>query len=185
MNLCAAIIGPDGSGKITLPEDLQCAFMEQGHKTRMVFVNDTAPLDGPACRRLLSELAPDELVLLDGADLVPRSCWSLTKRHTIRHAFGLVITSHRPGLLPTLLACSTTPALLGEITHDAARQPPSRRNSLPASMVAIKATSFLPPRTGDRTPKMIAFDECLPACPQGYSPRVGRQPRRPGSFSSA
>jgi energy-coupling factor transporter ATP-binding protein EcfA2 len=118
LNYRAAIVGPDGSGKTTLLEDLQRAFAEQGRKTRMVFVNDTCPLDPPACRLLLSELTPDELVLLDGADLIPRFCWSLTKRHTIRHAFGLLITSHRAGLLPTLLECSTTPQLLSEITRE-------------------------------------------------------------------
>jgi hypothetical protein len=118
MNYRAAIIGPDGSGKTTLLEDLRRAFIEQGLKARMVFVNDTCPLDAPACRRLLAELTREEIVLLDGADLIPRFCWSLTKRHTIRHAFGLVITSHRAGLLPTLLECSTTPALLDEITHE-------------------------------------------------------------------
>jgi energy-coupling factor transporter ATP-binding protein EcfA2 len=117
LNCRAAIIGPDGSGKTTLLEDLQRAFTEKGRKTRMVFVNDTCPLDAPACRRLLSELTREEIVLLDGADLIPRFCWSLTKRHTIRHAFGLIITSHRPGLLPALLECSTTPALLDEITR--------------------------------------------------------------------
>ena len=120
----AAIIGPDGSGKTTLLEDLERALAEQGIKTRMVFVNDTFPLSDPTCRRLLSELTRDELVLLDGADLVPRSGWSLLKRHTITHAYGLVITSHRPGLLPTLIECTTSPSLL----HDIARelQPPDR-----------------------------------------------------------
>ena len=120
LNYRAAIVGPDGSGKTTLLEDLERALAKEGHRTRTVFVNDTCPLDAPACRRLLSELTPDEIVLLDGADLIPRSCWSLTKRHTIRHAFGLLITSHRPGLLPTLVKCATTPTLLRAIATELA-----------------------------------------------------------------
>jgi hypothetical protein len=63
-------------------------------------------------------LAREEVVLLDGADAIRRSLWLLFRRHTIRHASGLVITSHRPGLLPTLVTCSTTPALLTEIVNE-------------------------------------------------------------------
>ena len=118
LNYRAAIIGPEGSGKTTLLEDLERALAGQGVKTRMVFVNDTSPLPDPACRRLLSELTRDELLLLDGADLIPRSCWSVLKRHTITRALGLVITSHRPGLLPTLIECATSPSLLRDIARE-------------------------------------------------------------------
>jgi len=118
LNYRAAIVGPDGSGKTTLLEDLQRMLAEQGVRTRMVFVNDSSPLSGPACRHLLAELTRDVILLLDGADLVPRSCWALLKRHTITHAFGLIVTSHRPGLLPTLIECRTSPALLEEIARE-------------------------------------------------------------------
>lgn len=122
LNYRAAIVGPDGSGKTTLLEDLQHALQRKGLKTRMVFVNDTSPFDAPACRRLLSELNRDEILLLDGADLISRACWSLLKRHTITHTLGLVITSHKLGLLPTLIDCATTPALLEDIVNEL--QPP-------------------------------------------------------------
>jgi energy-coupling factor transporter ATP-binding protein EcfA2 len=118
LNYRAAVVGPDGSGKTTLLEDLQRALTQENIKTRMVFVNDTSPLSDPACRRLLSELTRDEFLLLDGADLIPRSAWSLLKRHTITHAYGLVITSHRPGQLPTLIECTTSPSLLRDIAHE-------------------------------------------------------------------
>ena len=124
LNYRAAIVGPEGSGKTTLLEDLQSAFEAQGVRTKLIFVNDAAPLASAQCRRFLGELTREEMVLLDGADLVRRSCWSLIKRHTITHAAGLVVASHRPGLLPTLIACRTTPALLQEIVRDL--QPSSR-----------------------------------------------------------
>lgn len=124
LNYRAAVIGPDGSGKTTLLEDLQKALAQQGIRTRMVFVNDTSPLSDPACRRLLSELTRDEILLLDGADLVSRSCWSLLKRRTITHACGLVVTCHRPGLLPTLIECRTSLSLLQDIARDL--HPPDR-----------------------------------------------------------
>ncbi len=115
LNYRAAIVGPDGSGKTTLLEDLQPVLHLKGLKTRMVFVNDTSPFHGPACRRLLSELNRDEILLLDGADLISRACWPLLKRHTITHTLGLVITSHHPGMLPTLIECATSPTLLMDI----------------------------------------------------------------------
>jgi len=115
MNYRGAIVGPEGSGKTTLLEDLRQALERQGRRTKLVFINDTYPLPGAECRRFLSELAPQELVLLDGADAMRRSSWSLFRRHTVSHAAGLIITSHRPGLLPTLIECSTNPSLLKEI----------------------------------------------------------------------
>ena len=114
----AAITGPEGSGKTTLLEDLQQVLQQKGFRTRLVFVNDTSLFDSPACRQLLSELTRDQIILLDGADLIRRSDWSLLKRHTITHAYGLVVTSHKRGLLPTLIECSTTPALLRDIVAE-------------------------------------------------------------------
>jgi hypothetical protein len=118
LNYRAAITGPEGSGKTTLLEDLGQTFREKGIRTKLVFANDTLPFDSPACRRLLADLTRDQIVLLDGADLIRRSDWSLLKRHTITHAYGLVITSHHRGLLPTLVECSTSPALLKDIVAE-------------------------------------------------------------------
>ncbi len=120
MNYRAAITGPEGSGKTTLLEDLRQALERKGRRTKLLFINDTSPLSDPECRRFLTELAPQDLVLLDGADAIRRSSWSLFRRHTITHAAGLIITSHRPGLLPTLIQCSTTPDLLRQIASELA-----------------------------------------------------------------
>ena len=114
----AAIVGPEGSGKTTLLEDIRQALDRQGHQTRLVFVNDTSPLTRRRRRRLLSELKDDEVVLLDGADTLRRSSWMLFKRSILRRAAGLIITTHRPGWLPTLIDCATTPALLAQIVTD-------------------------------------------------------------------
>ena len=118
MNYRAAITGLEGSGKTTLLEDLRQALERKGLRTKLLFVNDASPLTGPQCRRFLSQLVPQELVLLDGADAIHRSSWSLFRRHTVTHAAGLIITSHRPGLLPTVIQCSTTPDLLKQIVAD-------------------------------------------------------------------
>ena len=125
MNYRAAITGPEGSGKTTLLENLRQALERKGLRTKLLFVNDASPLPEAECRRFLSELVPQGLVLLDGADAIRRSSWFLFRRHTVRHAAGLIITSHRPGLLPTLIECTTTPALLQEIVHDLSPQTPA------------------------------------------------------------
>ncbi len=41
-------------------------------------------------------------------------------RFRTRRAGGLVITSHRPGLLPTLYECETSPELLAGIVEELA-----------------------------------------------------------------
>lgn len=115
MDYRAALVGPEGSGKTTLLEDLRRALMEKGRRTRLVFVNDTCPLIGPRRRELLLDIDPGEIVFFDGADALPRATWLMIKRRLLHEAAGLVITSHRPGLLPTLLECSTTPLLLMQI----------------------------------------------------------------------
>ena len=116
------LFGPEGSGKTTLLEDLRQALERKGRRTKLLFVNDVSPLPEAQCRRFLSELTPQDLVLLDGADAIHRSSWMLFRRHTITHAAGLIVTSHRPGPLPTLIECSTTPPLLKEIVAALAPQ---------------------------------------------------------------
>ena len=118
MDYRAAIVGPEGTGKTTLLEDLQYALQRQGLPTRMVFVNDTSPLDRRMRRQLISQLESEEIVLLDGADAIGRVMWTFLRRHILRHAAGLVITTHRPGRLPTLIDCTTTPDLLNTIVTE-------------------------------------------------------------------
>ena len=114
MRYRAALVGPEGSGKTTLLEDLQQALERRGKRTRLVFVNDTSPLD----RQALMQLDADEIILLDGADALGPVQWFLLKRRILKHAAGLVITTHRPGRLPTLIQCTTTSTLLGDIVGD-------------------------------------------------------------------
>lgn len=118
MHYRAAIVGPEGAGKTTLLEDLQHAVERKGLRTRMVFVNDTSPLDRPTRRQLMLQLESDEIVLLDGADALGYVVWTFLKHYILRHAAGLVITTHRPGRLPTLIDCATTPQLLNEIVAE-------------------------------------------------------------------
>jgi hypothetical protein len=57
---------------------------------------------------------PCDVLLVDGADALPWLGWLRVKR-LARRAGGLIVTTHRPGRLPTLVECATSPALLREI----------------------------------------------------------------------
>ena len=112
-----AVVGPDGSGKTTLLGDLKDRLRADGYAVRR-FV---ARADGPRVRwrqlrQQLRDLSSRDFVLFDGADHLSPWTWRRV-RHAARSAAGLVITSHRPGLLPTWLETATSPALLSQIVN--------------------------------------------------------------------
>lgn len=114
----ASVVGPDGAGKTTLLEDLEVRLQGRGFRTAMVRLSETNYRISPeTVRRLIAEANSRAIVLVDGADHLGRPAWWRFCRRT-RNAGGLVITSHRRGLLPTLLECTTTPELLEEIVHE-------------------------------------------------------------------
>jgi hypothetical protein len=115
MNYRAAIIGPEGSGKTTLLENLKNQLSKFGFNINSVFLNDTNPFTTKKRKELLALLQPDTIVLMDGADQLSRLAWHRLKTNILQSAHGLIITSHKPNLLPTLLACSTSPQLFTEL----------------------------------------------------------------------
>jgi hypothetical protein len=116
----AALVGPHGHGKTTLLEDLGARLAGRGFRVRTVTLHEgDHQLDAAQRRTLFHDLAPSDVLLLDGAEQLGRLSWFEVRART-RAAGGLVITSHRPGLLPTLHECRTTPGLLAEIVGELA-----------------------------------------------------------------
>lgn len=108
----AALAGPQGSGKTTLLEDLAPRFRHHGYRVRELRLDAEAPRFDPAfLGEFFASLTPRDMVLFDGAEQLGAFAWSRFERRT-RGAAGLLITGHRPGRLPTLLATSTSPELL-------------------------------------------------------------------------
>jgi len=111
-----AIVGPDGSGKTTLLEELACR-LSADFRIRRAFLS--------ADRRCLPEgsffdgIRSRDLFLIDGADLLGAADWARCRHRTSR-AGGLIITSHRTGLLPLLIECRTDPALLADLVAELA-----------------------------------------------------------------
>ena len=114
----AAIVGPEGSGKTTLLDQLATHLRKQGHHVRHARTNAHGDLWG--CTSLAdwaASLSPADTVLLDGADHLPRRAWRRLARRT-QTGRGLIATTHRHGMLPTLIVTRTSPALLRELVRD-------------------------------------------------------------------
>lgn len=113
----AAIVGPHGHGKSTLLRALAAALHEQGYEVRRAILRAEAPRLTPAERRnFLAALTPRTVLFLDGAEQLGEARWALLRLRA-RRAGGLLITTHRPGRLPTLFECRTSPELLNELVE--------------------------------------------------------------------
>jgi hypothetical protein len=120
----AALVGPHGYGKTTLLEDLGERLAARGFRMRTATLHEgDHRLDAAVRRAFFHGLAASDFLLLDGAEQLGRLAWMEVRART-RAAGGLVITSHRPGLLPTLHECGTTPQLLAGIVRDLGAEPP-------------------------------------------------------------
>ncbi len=107
----AALVGPHGHGKTTLLEDLAPRLTARGFRIRTVTLRqDESRVDWEQFQCL----GPDDILFLDGAELLGRFAW-LRVRLSCRRAGGLIVTSHCPCRLPTLLECKTTPELLAAL----------------------------------------------------------------------
>lgn len=114
----AALIGPHGSGKSTLREDLQRRLEAQGWTTRCVELQlDQPPPAAATWRELAAFQRADgrHLVAIDGAEQLSAWQWWRLRR---RLSGPLLVTSHRPGHLPTLHHHRVEPALLRSLVAE-------------------------------------------------------------------
>jgi hypothetical protein len=118
-----AIVGPEGAGKTTLLEDFAPRLVDRGVEIVWLRLTQEEPRFTPATLHGLASIHTGQMILFDGAEQLSRWGWWRFLR-LARRAGGLVITSHRPGLLPTLLECGTTPELLAGIVADLLTEAP-------------------------------------------------------------
>jgi RecA/RadA recombinase len=112
-----AIAGPHGSGKTTLMLEISNILQAGGHIVKHIFVNDTNPMTTEMRDDLIANLQAGEIVLFDGADLIGRIAWQKLKRSIFKAKAGLIITTHKRGMMDTVAECSTSPQLLKTITN--------------------------------------------------------------------
>ena len=113
----AAIVGPRGSGKTTLLEDLCPRLLARGFDPALMRLDDEHRRFDADQFRQVAAAGKRTILLLDGGEqLSPTLWWRFLWQS--RRAGGLIITSHRPGRLPTLVAAKTSVHLLDQILID-------------------------------------------------------------------
>ncbi len=118
MGYRGAIVGPEGTGKTLLLENLDQRLRQRGFATEWVrLTRDEPRLPRRARRDLFRRITERHIILLDGAEQMSRITWWRFKRKS-RKAGGLIITSHRDGLLPEIVYALTSPEVLEKILRE-------------------------------------------------------------------
>lgn len=112
LNHRAALVGPEGSGKTTLLLELKEHLEDSGIKAHLYGLKkDRKKIPW---QFWFKDFEPNSIILLDGAEQLSLLEFNLLKLKT-QGLKGIVITSHRSGLLPTLLECTTSIELFEEL----------------------------------------------------------------------
>lgn len=136
-----ALVAPEGHGKSRLLAALADRLAAQGFRPRRIqLAAGERWLISAHRATLLADAQPQDLLLVDGAEQLAPLAWRWLRWRS-RSARGLLITSHVPGLLPTLWEPSTSPALLatlvGELLASAAARPPIGDSPVSAQLPAL------------------------------------------------
>ncbi len=122
----AAIVGPQGHGKTTLQKEL--AFAMTSAQTHWINLREGDRKIPPSIlHEVFSQADANDLICVDGAEQLSWWNWKKFLRQLGKDQQCL-ITSHRQGLLPTLIKCETSVSLLADLvteltsTPDAAQQ---------------------------------------------------------------
>lgn len=113
----AAIVGAHGSGKTTLLEDLEERLRPRFGAIRLRLDHSRPRFLPGELEQLAKRVSPQQMVFFDGAEQLGTWGWRRLLRAT-QPAAGLVITTHRPGRLPTLLHSQTTCDLLESMVQE-------------------------------------------------------------------
>jgi GTPase SAR1 family protein len=115
-----AIVGPKGSGKTTLQQQLARQLEATDRPTRWLRLRpEQKQLHSQLIHQLLLRLGANETLLIDGAEQLGPIRWRRLWR-TVRRCEGLIVTTHRPQYLPTLVHCRTTPELFASLVDELA-----------------------------------------------------------------
>ena len=144
-----ALVGPHGHGKSTLLEELGDHLVRRSPDlvpSRLTAGRDRRP-ERHELGGFLRGVTSRHLLLVDGFDhLPPWTRWRI--RRAAGPAAALVVTSHRvprhtPGGLPTLLHCTTTPALLADLVDELLAGAPPAVSPPPVSLPPLPSAADL------------------------------------------
>jgi hypothetical protein len=113
-----SIVGPHGSGKSTVMEQLVPRLEERGFVPHLMILNaESKAANKDAVLAEVRRLRAPDFLLLDGAEQMSTRQW-LPLRAVVDQLAGCVVSVHRTGRLPTVLETETSPALLEDIVAE-------------------------------------------------------------------
>lgn len=115
-NYTGALVGPEGVGKTTLLLELKDKLANAGHMPLLIRLSggkSNMPFSFWLCKR-----SSAQVILVDSAENLPLWQFQLLKLKCKIHSFGLIITAHKEGLLPTLIRCSSSLELFCQLTEE-------------------------------------------------------------------
>lgn len=117
MNCRAAIVGPHGSGKTTLLDCLEKRARQRGTPTEKIFLSLDRKHSWDVIKKHFMEIPENGVLFFDGAGHLPTLRWMQLRLMMNRRRFGFLMTSHREGILPTLISCKPSASLLSDIVE--------------------------------------------------------------------
>lgn len=110
------LLGPHGSGKTTLREEIERRLRSDGWTVRALVIDERG-VSWSTVSKFIDGAGPRTLISIDGLDrLGGWQWWRLTQR--MRHGGGILATSHVPGRLPLLHRHHTSI----DLVHDLVRE---------------------------------------------------------------
>ena len=130
----AAIVGPHGTGKTTLIEEICALWRERGTAFTLLRLSHGSNQDAVnQFRDWINAAQPAQILILDGAEQLSFLRWHWLRRESRKFA-GLLITTHAPGRLPTLHQIPPTRQKRrpgSSFRHHRLRDPGKHRKNLP------------------------------------------------------
>lgn len=111
------LVGPHGSGKTTLREEIEGRLRADGWQVRALVLTGDRGNTWSELRTLIDGADKRTLLSLDGLDRIGALTWWRLRRAG-GDLGGILATSHVAGRLPTLHRHDTSTVLLRELVHD-------------------------------------------------------------------
>ena len=100
---CSCLLGPKGTGKTTLLEDLEPLIQQRGLNTHWIRLQvESTQADRTAAIAKISSLNPQDVCLFDGAEVLHLWQWRHVCRTARSNGFTLIATLHRKRGVPIL-----------------------------------------------------------------------------------
>jgi hypothetical protein len=111
------LVGPHGSGKTTLREEIEARLRADGWEVRSLVLGDGCAITWNGLQSWMAGAGSRTLLSVDGLDRIGAMTW-WRLRHAARDVGGILATSHRAGRLPLLHRHTTSVALLADLIRE-------------------------------------------------------------------